>query len=68
MTMRFRSSMLIAGAALCLLPLEFYGQVSEIRVVQWNVEEGEQPGEIDAIVAQQPEIVFRTPIRTSTTR
>lgn len=29
-----------------------------IKVVQWNVEDGEQPGEIDAIVDQQPDIVF----------
>jgi PKD repeat protein len=31
---------------------------SVIKVLQWNVTDGEQPGEIGAIVAQQPDVVF----------
>lgn len=31
---------------------------TDIKVVQWNVENGEHPGEITAIVAQQPHVVF----------
>src|SRR5688500_3099973 len=58
MKVRFRVSMLFAVAASCLCPLGAYAQGSAIRVVQWNVEDGEQAGEINAIVAQDPDIVF----------
>ena len=58
MKVRFRVSMLFAVAASCVYPLGAYAQGSAIRVVQWNVEDGEQAGEINAIVAQDPDIVF----------
>ena len=56
--MRFALSMLIVVAGVCLSPLEAYAQGVDIKVVQWNVEDGEQAGEITAIVAQRPAVVF----------
>lgn len=59
MKMRFRVAMLLVAAAICSPSLQLSAQtVSHIRVAQWNVEDGEQAGEINAIVNQHPDIVF----------
>jgi endonuclease/exonuclease/phosphatase family metal-dependent hydrolase len=55
----FRTWILVTIATLCSpSPAPFAQATSQIKVVQWNVEDGEQPGEINAIVAQHPDIVF----------
>ena len=57
MKTQFRVLTLIA-IALWFSPLAHAQGPSQIKVLQWNVTDGEQPGEINAIVAKNPDIVF----------
>jgi endonuclease/exonuclease/phosphatase family metal-dependent hydrolase len=58
MKLRLTAPWLGAIAAVLFSCVDAFAQAPSIKVVQWNVQDGEQPGEISAIVGQRPDVVL----------